>query len=45
MWTGHVVRMDKEKIVKKVVDIKMIETRVRVTPKQRWIKDVQIFYQ
>jgi hypothetical protein len=39
-WAGHVIRMDNNRTVKKVLDTKPIGTRKTGRPKLRWEDDV-----
>ena len=39
-WFGHVVRMDKERLVKKVFGSSIVGTRARGRPKWRWLDGV-----
>jgi hypothetical protein len=39
-WTGHVVRMDQGRKVKKILESKLEESR-RGRPRMRWLEDVE----
>lgn len=40
-WTGHVVRMEKERLPKKIFEYKPTGRRARGRPKRRWIDGVE----
>jgi hypothetical protein len=40
-WTGHVVRMDQGRRVKKLLESKPKGSRRRGKPRKRWLEDVE----
>jgi hypothetical protein len=40
-WTGHVVRMDQGRTVKKILESKPEGSRRRGRPRMRWLEDVK----
>ena len=40
-WTGHVVRMDQGRTVKKILESKPEGRRRRERPRMRWLEDVE----
>jgi hypothetical protein len=40
-WTGHIVRMDQGRTVKKILESKPDGSRRRETPTMRWLEDVE----
>ena len=40
-WTGHVVRIDQGRAVKKISESKLEGSRRRGRPRMRWLEDVE----
>jgi hypothetical protein len=41
---GHVMRMDKKRTPKKILEWKLIGRRIRGRPRKRWIEDIATIY-
>ena len=40
-WLGHVMRGDEKRTLKRVLECKPIDRRIRGRPRKRWIEDVE----
>ena len=40
-WLGHLMRMDDKKTHKRILEWKLIGTRIRGRPRKRWIADIE----
>jgi len=40
-WLGHVIRMDDKSMPKRILEWKLMGTRIRGRPRKRWIVDIE----
>ena len=40
-WLGHVMRMDGERMPRRILEWKPMSRRIRVRPRERWIEDFE----
>ena len=40
-WLGHVMRMDKKRITKRILEWKPTGRRIKGRPRKRWVDDIE----